>query len=107
MKRFSLSVAGVALGCTSLLTFLAPTLTPRPVVAQSQNYPTGERQNFVNSCAYGRGNQVRAICACTYEKIKARYSYSEYQNIRQRIRNGSQLPAPVLKMIEDCRREQS
>ncbi|MEM8641015.1 MAG: hypothetical protein AAGG51_19710 [Cyanobacteria bacterium P01_G01_bin.54] len=101
MKQFVLSTAA-ALGCTSLLTLFAPTL----VLAQSQNYPAGERQNFIESCAYSRGNQVRAICACTYEKIKARYDYSEYQNIRQRIRSGSQLPAPVLKMIEDCRREQ-
>ncbi|NEO85223.1 MAG: hypothetical protein F6J87_13380 [Spirulina sp. SIO3F2] len=99
MKHLAVS----ALYCAGFWTLLFPTVS----LAQAQNYPTNERQSFVESCANLRGSEVRAICACTFEKIKARYSYEEYRSIRQRIDNGSQLPAPVVKMIEDCRRSQS
>lgn len=99
MKRFALST----LCCASLLSLLST----RSVLAQAQNYPANERQSFVNSCAYDRGTAVRAICACTFEKIKARYSYGEYLTIRRQIQNGQRLPASVLAMIESCRNTQT
>lgn len=99
MKRFALST----LCCAGLLAALPTT----PALAQAQNYPANERQSFVNSCAYDRGTTVRTICACTFEKIKARYSYQEYLTIRRQIQNGQRLPAPVLAMIDDCRDAQA
>lgn len=69
----------------------------------SNSYPTEEKASFVNSCARNNDAQFRAICECTFNKIQQTYSYTEYQNIRQQLENGENLPERVVRMIRECR----
>lgn len=89
------------------IALIHPQLTPAQTTteATAASYPASERESFVNSCASGRGVEVRSVCACTYQKITQRYNYQQYQEIYRQVDNGRDLPESIRLMIRDCRQE--
>ncbi|MEA5421022.1 hypothetical protein VB712_17490 [Spirulina sp. CCNP1310] len=96
-------LAGVAIALIHPQLTTAQTTTE----ATAASYPASERESFVNSCASGRGAEVRSVCACTYQKITQRYNYEQYQEIYRQVDNGQDLPESIRLMIRDCRQENS
>ncbi|NEO25940.1 MAG: hypothetical protein F6K03_03330 [Kamptonema sp. SIO4C4] len=91
---------------TAILGFIPLTLSqPQPSQPSRNNYPAQEKASFVDSCAQENDARFRAICECTFNQIQDTYSYEEYQNILQQLRNGDDLPEAVVEMIRDCRAE--
>lgn len=90
-----------------LISAIAIALSPLSQAQTSSNavsYPSTERSSFINSCAYGRGADVREVCECTYRRITQKYTYEEYRTIYRRVEQGSALPETIVAMIRDCRR---
>lgn len=87
----------------SAIAIALPTLSQAQTVSNASSYPAQERSSFINSCAYGRGAEVRAVCECTYRRITQQYNYEEYRTIYRRVEQGSPLPETIVAMIRDCR----
>jgi hypothetical protein len=75
-----------------------PTTTPSPSPAAG-GYPPGFRAKFVDSCA--SGGAPRAICGCTYDKLKSRYSFPEFVGLLGKVKNGK-LPGPIQDAVRQC-----
>jgi hypothetical protein len=88
----------------SAIAIAIPALSSAQTTSNAPSYPTQERASFINSCAYGRGAEVRAVGECTYRRITQKYSYEEYRTIYRRVEQGSALPETIVAMIRDCRR---
>ncbi|MDB9312776.1 hypothetical protein PN462_06660 [Spirulina sp. CS-785/01] len=100
LSSLCLMLVGTAiLGSVPLTLTLSQTQPTQP----SNNYPSQEKTSFINSCTQENDGRFRAICECTFNQIQDTYSYEEYQNILQQLRNGDDLPEAVVEMIRDCR----
>jgi hypothetical protein len=77
-----------------------PTTDTQPSSPSSGGgYPPGFRQKFVDSCA--SGGAPRKICGCTYDKLKARYTFPEFVSLLGKV-HGSSLPGPVRDAVQKC-----
>jgi hypothetical protein len=72
--------------------------TPAP---SSGGYPAGFRKKFVDSCE--SGGAPRSICGCTFDKLKARYTFPEFVALLGKVK-GSNLPGPVRDAVQQCAR---
>jgi hypothetical protein len=45
--------------------------------------------------------QPRTICGCTYDKLKARYTFPEFVGLLGRVKNGT-LPPPIQSAVRQC-----
>jgi FHA domain len=72
--------------------------TPAP---SSGSYPPGFRKKFVDSCE--SGGAPRNICGCTFDKLKARYTFPEFVALLGKVK-GSNLPGPVRDAVQQCAR---
>jgi hypothetical protein len=63
------------------------------------DFPPGFRKQFVDSCA--QGGAPRSICACTFDRLKSRYSFTEFVDLLSKARGGN-LPPPVQNAVQQC-----
>jgi hypothetical protein len=75
-----------------------PTTNTQPSPAPG-GYPPGFRAKFVDSCA--SGGAPRAICGCTFDKLKSRYSFTEFVGLLGKVKNGN-LPPPIQSAVRQC-----
>jgi FHA domain-containing protein len=75
--------------------------TPSSPSKPSSAYPPGFRKRFVDSCE--SGGAPRSICGCTYDKLKARYTFPEFVSLLGKVK-GSNLPGPVRDAVQQCAR---
>lgn len=66
----------------------------------STEYPAAVKENFVNSCS-SRDDAKKELCACIFEKIKEKYTYTEYVAIEEKMKAG-QTPQEFLSYTDQA-----
>jgi FHA domain len=97
---------------TTPATTTTPTTETAPTVAMPEpppeepaeepsgdGYPPGFKKQFVDSCA--SGGAPRSICACTFDSLKEKYTFTEFVDLLSKAEGGN-LPPPVENAVRDC-----
>lgn len=100
----------------SSLAFLsvAPLLLTSAALAQSQQptssnqYPTPVVEDYLEGCQRKAVNAgipeslVKNFCSCTLNKLQARYTAEEFQQLRDRATTASETPKPFTEVGMAC-----
>ncbi|HLG11172.1 MAG TPA: hypothetical protein VI876_05365 [Dehalococcoidia bacterium] len=65
----------------------------------NNGYPPEVKQNFIDSCT--SAGSTKQVCTCDWEKISEKYSYEEFVELEEGLRNGTG-GEELLAVIEDC-----
>jgi hypothetical protein len=63
------------------------------------DYPPGIEKTFVDSCS--SGGAPRSVCQCTFNKLKSRYTFTEFVDLLNQSKGGS-LPEPIQSIVKQC-----